>query len=149
MLVPATMHDGQNAVLVQPLEADHRWVEAEPFGDLDRVALADGQVRPGAIVARVAVRDDGVQAVVAARQLDDDENPFGMLLEAGACQRLCGQRRRRAVENERQRGADTDAVQAVREEVAPGTRASEIETSRTVGGHLASPRSIRVGIPAC
>ena len=66
---------------------------------LMHVALRDPELRPGAVVRGVAVRHDGVQAVVAARQLDDDENALGMLLDAGAlrapappARRTCGSR---------------------------------------------------------
>ena len=68
-------------------------------------------MRPGAVIRRVAERHDGVQPVVAARQFEDDEDPFGMLLDARALERLRGQRSRRAAEEHRKRGADADAVQ--------------------------------------
>ena len=44
-----------------------------------------------------------------------------MLLDARAFERLRGQRRRRAAQDERQAGADADAVQAAREEIAART----------------------------
>jgi transcription antitermination factor NusA-like protein len=68
-------------------------MKAEAVGDRDRVALPDPEARPGAVVIRVAVRDDGVQAVVAARKLDDDEDALGTALEARASERLGGERR--------------------------------------------------------
>ena len=71
----------------------------------------NADARPRAVVGRIAVRHDGVQPVVAARQLEHDEDALGMLLDARALQRLRGQRRRRAAEEERQPGADADAVQ--------------------------------------
>ena len=84
MVVAAAMDDRQQAVLVEPLEADHRRMEAEAVGGLDDLALGDSEFRPRAIVRGVAVRHDGVQAIVAARQLDDDENALGMRFDAGA-----------------------------------------------------------------
>ena len=118
MVVAAAVDDRQQAVLVEPLEPDHRRMEAEAVGGLDDLALGDSQLRPSAVVRRVAVRHDGVQAVVAARQLDDDENPLGMLLDAGALERLRRQRRGRAAQDQRQAGADADAVQPAGQKVA-------------------------------
>ena len=86
------------------------------------VAIRDPELRPGAVVRGVGVRNDRVQAVVAAGQLDDDEDPLGMLLDAGALERLRRERRRRAAQDERQSGADADAVQPAGEEVAAGAR---------------------------
>ena len=87
-------------------------MEAEAVGGLDDLALRDAQLRPGAVVRRVAVRHDGVQAVVAARQLDDDEDPLGVLLDAGALRapappapRTCGSGRAAARRRRRCRRA--------------------------------------------
>ena len=71
------------------------------------------------VVRGVAKRHDGVQAVVATGQLDDDEDAVGMLLDARALERLRGERRRRAAQEQRQPRADTDAVHAADQEVAP------------------------------
>src|SRR2546430_11537147 len=76
MIVAAAVHDAQQPVLVQPFEADHRRMETEAVGNLDDFSIWNSQIRPRAMVRRVAERDDRVQAVVAARQLDDDENPL-------------------------------------------------------------------------
>ena len=92
MVVAAAVDDRQLAILVESLEADHRRMEAEAVGGFDHVAFGNPDLRPGPVVRRVADGHDGVQAVVAAGQLDDDENPLGMLFDAGALQRL----RRRA-----------------------------------------------------
>jgi hypothetical protein len=78
--------DGHLTVLVQPLEADHRRVEAEPIADLDHLAVGDPDVGPGAVVRRIAVRNERVQAVIAAGELDDDENALRMFLNARALQ---------------------------------------------------------------
>ena len=53
MVVPAAVDDRQQAVLVEPLEADHRGMEAEAVGDLDHVAIRDPQLRSGAVVRRI------------------------------------------------------------------------------------------------
>ena len=68
-------------------------MKAEPVGRLEDLALLDAQMRPRAIVGRVAVGHDGIQAVVTACEFDDDQNAFGMFLDAGALECLRGERR--------------------------------------------------------
>jgi hypothetical protein len=58
--------DRHPAVFVQPFEANHRRMEAEVVVDLEHLARGNADVRPGAIVRRITVRHDGVQAVVPA-----------------------------------------------------------------------------------
>src|SRR5713226_9968737 len=60
VLVAAAVHDGHETVLVQPFEADHRWMEAKSIAKLDDVAIRNPDRWSGAIVGRIAVRDDGV-----------------------------------------------------------------------------------------
>jgi hypothetical protein len=90
MVVTAAVDDAQQAILVQPLEANHRGMEPEAIRNLDHLAFGDSQFRPGAIVGGVTEWDDRVQAVVATRQLDDDEDALGMFFEAGSLERLRG-----------------------------------------------------------
>src|SRR5205823_2706747 len=103
--------------------ADHRGVEAEAVGHLEHLTLRNADPRTGAVIGRVAVRYHGVQAVVAARQLEHDEDAIGMTLEAGALQGLGGERRRRPAEDDRQSGPETDAVQPARQKVTTRTAA--------------------------
>ena len=124
MIVAAAVHDAEHAVLVQPLEADHRGMKAEPLGGLEHVAILDPEIRPGAVIRRVAVRHDRVQPVVAAGQLDDDENALGVLLDARAFERLRRERGRCAAQDERQAGADADAVQSPDQEIAARAEAA-------------------------
>src|SRR6185369_8920713 len=111
-------------------------METEAVADLDHLAIGNPDMGPRAIVRGVAVRDEGVQAVVATRQLDDDEDALGVALDARALQRLRGERSRRAGQEHRQRRADADAVQPAREKVA----------SRTATRHSTPHASSRVGI---
>ena len=134
MVVTAPVHDSEEPVLVQPFEADHRGVEPEPIGRLDDLAFGDPELRSGAVVGGIAVRHDGIQAIVAARQFDDDENSLGMLFDTGALERLCGEYGRRAAKDQREPDAHTDAVHATREEVAARTRARKMSVD-----HLNSP----------
>ena len=124
MVVAAAMDDGERPVLVEPLEADHRRMEPEAVGDLDDLALGNPELRPRLVVGGIAERHDGVQAVIAARQLDDHEDAVGMLLDARAFERLRGERRGRAVQDERQSRADAEAVHPSSDEVAAGTAAA-------------------------
>jgi hypothetical protein len=120
MVVAAAVDDPKHPVLVEPLEPDHRRMKAEALAGLDRVVLCDSKLRPCAVVGRIAVRHDRVQAVVAAGQLDHDEDPLGVLLDAGPGECLRREGGRRPAENQRQAGADADAVQALGQEFAAG-----------------------------
>src|SRR2546426_7497722 len=55
VLVAAAVHDGHETVLVQPLEADHRWMHAKSIGELDDLAPGNPQPRSRAIVRGIAV----------------------------------------------------------------------------------------------
>jgi len=80
------MHDSNLTVVVEALHAAHRLVPAELRVDLEHVPLFDANRRPVLVVKRVAVRNDGVQAVVAAEPFEDNEN-FAALIrrDAVAC----------------------------------------------------------------
>ena len=65
MVVAAAMDDRETAVLVEPLEADHRGMEAEAIGDLEHFAFGDSELRPRLVVRGITERHDGVQPVVA------------------------------------------------------------------------------------
>ena len=77
------------------------------------------EIRPDPVVLVVAERDDGVQAVVATGQLDDDQDPLGTALGARALERLRRQCGRRPVEQHREPGRDPDAVQPLPQEITP------------------------------
>src|SRR5262245_43861394 len=144
MVVSTAMHDRHLAVLVQALETDHRRVKSESVADLDDLALWNTQMGTRAVIRGVAVRHDGVQAVVAAGQFDDDEDALGVFLDARPLERLRGQRGAGAGDEHRQGGADADPIESARQEVA----------SRTAARHstplLSNPSGTnRVGTPAC
>ena len=122
MVVAAAVDDGEQAVFVEMLEADHRGMKAEAVGRFDHLVLGDAELRPRAVVRRIAVRHDGVQAVVAARQLDDDENALRTFFDARPLQGLRRQRGGRAAQHERQAGADADAVEPAGQKLASRTR---------------------------
>src|SRR5262245_10183827 len=91
MVVAAAMNDRDRPVLAQPVEPDHRLMEPESISPLDRVALPNADRRPGAVIGGVAVGNDGIESIVAARQLDDDEDALGMFFDARAAKRLRGE----------------------------------------------------------
>ena len=86
-------------------------MEANTVADLQNGVVRNPEVRAGAVIGGIAERHDGIEPVVAARQFEDDEDPFGMLLDARSLERLRGQRSRRPAQERRERGADPDAVQ--------------------------------------
>src|SRR4030095_3463039 len=118
MVVAAAMNHSERAVLVEPFEANHGGVESEAIGNLDNLAFGNPQLRPRAVVRGVTKRDHRVQAVVATRQLDDHKDPVGVLLNARAFERLRGERRGRAVQDEGQTGTDAKSVHPPSDEVA-------------------------------
>jgi hypothetical protein len=65
-------HDRDLALVEARLQLGHRRVQTEPAPDGQRVR--DAQRRANRRVARVAVRDDHVQPVVAAGQVDREED---------------------------------------------------------------------------
>src|SRR6476660_3421002 len=92
MVVSTAMDDRHLAVLVEALEPDHRRMKSESVADLDHLALRNAQMGPRAVIRRVAVRYDRVEAVVAAGQFDDDEDALGVFLDARALERLRDER---------------------------------------------------------
>ena len=65
--VAAAMNDGQLAVLIEMLEARHSGVEAKMLIDLPHPRGANADLRTQLVIGIIAVRDDGIQAVIAAR----------------------------------------------------------------------------------
>src|SRR5215471_894396 len=65
------MDNGHVAVLVEALEPRHGVLEAEMVVELAQARRLDADPRPCAIIGIVSVGYDGVEAVVAAGQLDD------------------------------------------------------------------------------
>ncbi len=74
LVVADALHDRDLALVVEVLHPAHRLVPAELRVDFQDVGFLDADRRPMPVVERVAVRDDGVEAVVAAEPLEDDED---------------------------------------------------------------------------
>ena len=115
----------------------------KPLGGLEHVAIRDAELRPGAVVGRIAVRHDSIQPVVAAGQLDDDQDALGVLLDARALRApaprappTCGSRR--AADRRRRRCRRV-----------PRTRKSRREHEAAVNADESYGLSIPTDIPAC
>src|SRR5438552_7257592 len=139
MIVPAAVYYAEDAVFVQPLEADHRGMKTEPLGRFEHIAILDPELGPGAVIGRVGVRNDRIQPVVAAGQFDDDQDALGVLLDARSFERLGRERGRSAAQNERETGADADAVKPPDQEIAARARTAEMHDQPL----------IPIDIPAC
>ena len=74
LVVANAMDDRHLPVLEQPFEADHRLLKAELVVDPQQVVLPDAQLGTGVVIGVIGKGDDGVEAVIAARQFDDDED---------------------------------------------------------------------------
>ena len=94
--IAATFDDGQHAVFKKPLETDQGRVEPHSIGNRQEVVLRDSEIRTRSVVSVVAERHHGVETVVAAGELDDDEDSLRVLL-SGSSERLSRQSHRGAV----------------------------------------------------
>src|SRR6266550_3605034 len=75
LVVPHSLYDRQLALVVQLLHAAHRLVPAEVRVDFQQIVLFEANSRTVLVVLRIAVWHDGVQSVVAAEPLEDDQDP--------------------------------------------------------------------------
>jgi hypothetical protein len=66
MVVAAAMHDGHSPIFVQPLESDHRRMEAERVAYSQHLFRWNADAGTRAIVRAVRVRHDRVEPVVSA-----------------------------------------------------------------------------------
>src|SRR5262245_21536582 len=128
VVVSVTVDDAEHSVFVEALETDHRGMEAKSVGSLDDLGLLNPKLRTGAVVRRIAERHYGVQTIVAAGELDDDQNTFGMFFDAGAFERLCGKRCGRPTQDHREGGAHANTVQAAHEKFASGATAANMSS---------------------
>ena len=68
------MHDRHLALVVQGFHPAQRPVPAELGVDLEKVFLLDADRRPVLVVNRIAIRHDGVESIVAAEPLEDNQD---------------------------------------------------------------------------
>ena len=81
VLVTAAMNNSHLAIFVETLESSHAGVESKVVVDDAQFVLGNAYIRPLSIIGIVAVGYDSVQAIVAAGELEYDQN-------LTACQQL-------------------------------------------------------------
>ncbi len=130
--VPDALDNGAQPVVVQLLDARQRPVQGDALRalgadarQLEQLVLApEADARADAVVVVVAEGDDGVEPVVAARELDDDQDV--VLVDAGdrrEPRRGHGQAERRALQEVGDRDGRRGQGQAGRQELTPCVRA--------------------------
>ena len=72
--VTAAMNNSHLAVFVETLETSHARVESKVVVDDAQFVLGNTYIRPLSIIGIVAVGYDSVQAIVAAGELEYDQN---------------------------------------------------------------------------
>ena len=114
------LHDRQPALFAELRETAERRMQPDVIVDRLQVLGLERELGPALVVDVVAVGDDGVEAVVAPVELDDDEDPsVGIALRAvGQGERGAGQEGRYG----RAAGQERRASQAQAEQFASGRR---------------------------
>ena len=74
VFVAAAVHDGQLAFLVQALEAGHAGVQPEVIVKNAQAVLRQPDAGPRAVIGVVGIGHHGVEAVIAAREFQNDED---------------------------------------------------------------------------
>src|SRR6266576_3581037 len=74
LVVADTMHDGELAFPIEPLEARHRGLEADMIIELAHALRLDADARACAIIGVVAKGHDRVEPVVAAGKFNDHQD---------------------------------------------------------------------------
>ena len=82
VLVTAAMNNCHLAVFVEALESSHARVESKVVVDDAQFVLGNAYIRPLSIIGIVGVGYDSVKAIVAAGELEYDQN-------LTACSSLC------------------------------------------------------------
>jgi hypothetical protein len=69
-----TANDRDASLVVEALQGRHAAVQREVVGDLQVLALTQGELRSVGAVERLRIRNHRVEAVVAALELDDEQD---------------------------------------------------------------------------
>src|SRR5262245_49760841 len=72
--IPHSLHDRQAATLQQSGRLAQRWVQTHRVVDLDQLVGSDAELATAAGITLIAIRHDGIDAVVAAIELNDDQH---------------------------------------------------------------------------
>src|SRR5215813_1181910 len=81
------MHDGEMAVLVEALEPRHGRLKAEMLVNLAQAFLSDADAGPGVVVGVITIGHDRIESVVAAGELDHDQDAAVLRRMGGGCLR--------------------------------------------------------------
>ncbi len=74
LIVAYAVDNRHLAVLEHPLKAHHRLLEAELVVDLKQFVFAQAKLGTRVVIGVVAKRHDRVEPVIAARELDDNQD---------------------------------------------------------------------------
>ena len=72
------LHDRDAAILKEIVEPGEGGVEPDAAVDLDDAVFANADRRPHALIRVVGIRHDGIEPVVPAAHLNDDEDVVGI-----------------------------------------------------------------------
>ena len=115
------MHDRQIARVPKLLESLGGRMQSPLVVELQSGVARDADLRPRAMIIVIADRDDGVQAIIAAGQLEDDQNlvirPTRALRISGIVRR---QAMRAAIKEDRQRRGGAQQLHAAVQEKTTG-----------------------------
>jgi len=76
--VAAAIYDGEFSFVVEGLEGGKAGVEAEMIVETDDVLFGDADFGASFVVGVIREGDDGVEAIVAAGELHDDEHALAV-----------------------------------------------------------------------
>ena len=72
--VAHTLHNRKVPLVVKRLEADKLGIQSKMIGQAQRLSARDGKSRPSAEIGIIAKRHQSVETIIAARQLEDDQD---------------------------------------------------------------------------
>jgi hypothetical protein len=78
LVIADAVDDREMAVLVEPLHAGHVRLEAEMIVELAQLVGPDADLRTRPVIGVVAIGHHGVEPVIAAGELDDDQDAAGL-----------------------------------------------------------------------
>ena len=107
-------------------------MKSELVADLEHLVVLDPKRRPHSVILVVRVRNDGVEPVVAAAHLEDNQDPFGIIIfDPG--QRIGREGQVRLAQEKRHGGADAERRGRGLQKVAPRSGIATIFVFRHQG----------------
>src|ERR1700684_793760 len=74
VVVTTAVNDGELAILIEALEVDHAAVETQVIVDGAESFLGEADFGAVFVIGVVAIGDQGVEAVIAAGEFEDNQN---------------------------------------------------------------------------